>query len=80
MVSGSSPPPAHKVLSEPPSCTRTCLRGGHAAVHEGSHVSPWVGGPWTLQDRLVMHTSSMVKVSIGHSPCKLLCRKGACRP
>ena len=83
MVSGSPPPPAHEVLSEPPSYTRTCLRGRRAADHEdykGSRVSPWVGGPWTLQGQLVGHTYSMVEVYIGHSLCGLLCRKRACRP
>ena len=64
---------------EPTSCTKTCLRGGHVADHEGSNVSSWVGGLWTLQDRLVVSASSMVEVLMGHSPYGLLCSKGACK-
>ena len=37
-------------------------------------------GSWTLQGQLVLHVSSMVEVLLGHSPCGLLCCKGACRP
>ena len=54
MVSGSPLLLAHEVLSESPSCTKTCLRGGHVIDHKGSCVSPWVGGPWTLQGRLIV--------------------------
>ena len=41
-MSGSPPPPTHEVLSESPSCTRTCLRGRYAADYEGNRVSSWV--------------------------------------
>ena len=79
-MSGSPPPPAHEVLSDRTSCTRTCLRGRHGANYERSRVSPWIRGPWTLQGRLLVRASSMVEVSMGHSSSRLLCRKGVCRP
>ena len=79
MVSDSPSPLAYKVLSEPPACTRTHLRGRHATDHEGSYVSPWVGGSWTLQGQLLVRANSMVEVSMGHSSCGPLCRKGAYR-
>ena len=60
MESSSLPPPTHEVLSEPPLCMRTCLRGRHTIDHEGSYLSPWIGGPWTLQGRLVVRANSMV--------------------
>ena len=60
--------PTHEMLSELPSCTRMRLRGGHVADHEGSCASPWVGGMWTLQGRLVVRVNSMVEISMGHSP------------
>ena len=70
-MSNSPLPPMHKALSDPPSCTKMCLKGGNAVDHEGSHVSLWLKGLWTLQGRLVVCTSSTVEVLTGNSPCQL---------
>ena len=79
-MSRSPSPPVHEVLSKPPAYMRMSLKGRHAADHEGSCVSQWVGGVWTLHGRLVVRVSSMVVALMGHSPYRLLCRKGTCRP
>ena len=80
MLSGSPQPLVQEVLSEPPFCTRMCLRDGHAANHRGSRLSLWIGGQLTLQGRLLVRASSIVKISIGHSPCGLLYCEEAYRP
>ena len=59
MVLGSPPPLAHEVLSEPPSCTRTCLRDGHAV----NTLALW----WRFRWGILLAGYYTAKKLIGHN-------------